>query len=102
MPEGIIFDTHHYVKQLRSVGFTEEQAEVLASTQANLINERLATKVHPANVEAVLRRDIKELELGLSADFKREMAELKTDIIKWVAGMLVAQAAVVATLVKLL
>lgn len=33
---------------------------------------------------------------------KSDLAENKVDIIKWVAGMLVAQAAVVSTLVKLL
>ncbi len=33
---------------------------------------------------------------------KNDLNEIKADIIKWVAGMLVAQAAIVATLVKLL
>ena len=33
---------------------------------------------------------------------KSDLSEIKVDIIKWVAGMLVAQAAVVSTLVKLL
>jgi hypothetical protein len=33
---------------------------------------------------------------------KCDLAELKTEIIKWVAGMLLAQAAIIATLVKLL
>ena len=33
---------------------------------------------------------------------KRDLVEAKVEIIKWVAGMLVAQAAIVATLVKLL
>jgi hypothetical protein len=33
---------------------------------------------------------------------RQEIAEVKTDIIKWVTGMLAAQTAVVATLVKLL
>jgi len=33
---------------------------------------------------------------------KHDLNKTKADIIKWVAGMLVAQAAIVATLVKLL
>ncbi|MEA3227846.1 MAG: DUF1640 domain-containing protein [Campylobacterota bacterium] len=33
---------------------------------------------------------------------KYDLSDMKTELIKWVAGMLVAQAAVVATLVKLL
>ncbi len=33
---------------------------------------------------------------------EKTKAELKAEIIKWVAGMLVAQAAIIATMVKLL
>ncbi len=42
--------------------------------------------------------------LGIKAEMatKVDLANTKVEIIKWVAGMLVAQAAVVATLVKLL
>ena len=41
-------------------------------------------------------------ELATRADLQAEIAKAKVEIIKWVAGMLVAQAAIVATLVKLL
>ena len=91
MPASITFDTHAYVKKLKAVGFTEEQAEVLSSTQAELIEERLATK-----------QDIEKLETVLKQHIQIESAKIKADVIKWVAGMLVAQAAIVATLVKLL
>jgi hypothetical protein len=40
----ITFDTHSFVKKLKAVGFTEEQAEVFASEQARLIEDKLATK----------------------------------------------------------
>ena len=85
MPGAITFDTHSYVKKLKAVGFTEEQAEVQAETLATIIEDRIATK-----------QDLKDL--GTKAD----VADAKLEIIKWVAGMLVAQAAIVATLVKLL
>lgn len=80
MERTIAFDTHAYVKKLKAVGFTEDQAEAQAEAIAELVEERLVTKQY--------------LDLRL--------AELKSGIIKWVAGMLVAQAAVVATLVRLL
>ena len=32
-----IFDTHAYIKKLKAVGFTEEQAEVQAETVADLM-----------------------------------------------------------------
>ncbi|MFH1628495.1 MAG: DUF1640 domain-containing protein, partial [Pseudomonadota bacterium] len=83
----LTFDTLAYAKKLKAAGFTEEQAEVQAQAFAEIIEERLATK-----------QDLKELELAM----RRDLAAVKSEIIKWVAGMLVAQAAIVATLVKLL
>ena len=52
---SIAFDTHAFVKDLTRAGMTEEQAEVLARSQATLIDEKLATK-----------QDLKELELRLT------------------------------------
>jgi hypothetical protein len=52
-----------YVKRLRAVGFTEEQAEVQADVMTELIEEGLATK-----------RDIRELELKLSVRLGTIMA----------------------------
>ncbi|MBI5185168.1 MAG: DUF1640 domain-containing protein [Nitrospinae bacterium] len=73
MGRAIVFDTHAYVKKLKAVGFTEEQAETLAASQAELIDERLATKydlkeldnAHKKDI-AELRRDIKEMEMRLT------------------------------------
>lgn len=88
MPEStIVFDTLSFAKKLKSAGFTEQQAEIQAEALAEIIENNLATK-----------RDLKELETRLLVS----IAELKADMIKWVAGMLVAQAALVAALVKLL
>jgi hypothetical protein len=87
MPSAITFDTLAYVKKLRSAGVPEKQAEIQAETFAEILEERVATK-----------QDLKELELAL----KHDLANIKAEIIKWVAGMLVAQAAIVATLVNLL
>ena len=47
----------------------------------------------------------KETQLGqaqIVADLKREIAESKAETLKWIAGMLLAQATIVAGLVKLL
>jgi hypothetical protein len=87
MPSAIIFDTLAYVKKLKSAGVPEKQAEIQAETFAEILEERVATK-----------QDLKELELAL----KHDLANIKAEIIKWMAGMLVAQAAIVATLVNLL
>jgi hypothetical protein len=83
----ITFDTHSFVKKLKAVGFTEEQAEVFASEQARLIEDKLATK-----------NDLVEMENNL----RRDMLELEYRIIIKLGGLMAASIAVVATLVKLL
>lgn len=76
----IVFDTHAYVKKLKAVGFTEEQAEVQSEAIAGLVNEQLVTKDH-------LDMRLKELEYRL--------------IIK-LGAMIAAAVAIVTALVKLL
>ena len=83
----ITFDTHSYVKKLQAVGFTEEQAEIFASEQARLIDDKLATK-----------NDLVELE----NNFRRDMRELEYRIIIKLGSLMAASIAVVAKLVKLL
>ncbi|MBE0492397.1 MAG: DUF1640 domain-containing protein [Sulfurospirillum sp.] len=48
------------------------------------------------SAESIIKQQKEELTT------KQDLSEVKIDLIKWVAGMLVAQAAIVATLVKLL
>ena len=72
----IVFDTHAFVKELTEAGMPEAQAEVLARSQANLIDEKLATK-----------EDLKELELRLTMRL---------------GSMMVVAVGAVAALVKLL
>ncbi len=74
-----IFDTLQYAKKLIEAGVPEKQAEVQAEAIAEIVENKLVSKQY--------------LDLRL--------AELKADIVKWVAAMLVAQAAVIAALVKL-
>ena len=69
------FDTHAYIKRMKAVGFTEEQAEVQAETVADLINERLVTK----------------------ADLDLRIAELKTELVKWMLGIALGQVALLVT-----
>lgn len=47
-------------------------------------------------------KDVTESNLVTKNDLIIALAQTKADIIKWVAGMLVAQGALIATLVKLL
>ena len=65
----------------------EAQAEVLARSQATLIDEKLVTKQDLKELEARLRHDMKELELRLTIRL---------------GSMMVVAVGVVAALVKLL
>jgi hypothetical protein len=49
-------------------------------------------------IEIATKHDLKELELRLEA----KINEVKFDMVKWIAGMLIAQAGLVAALVKML
>jgi hypothetical protein len=83
----IVFDTHAFVKELAEAGMPEKQAEVLARSQATLIDEKLATKQDLKELEARLRHDMKELELRLTIRL---------------GSMMVVAIGAVAALVKLL
>ena len=72
----IVFDTHTFVKELTEAGMPEAQTGVLARSQANLIDEKLATKEY-----------LKKLELRLTMHL---------------GSMMVVAVGVVATLVELL
>ena len=72
----MIFDTHAFIKKLTMAGMPEKQAGVLASTQAALLEEHIATK-----------SDLRELEYRLTIRL---------------GTMMVVAVGMVATLVKLL
>lgn len=59
---AVAFDTLKFAKRLKEAGFTEQQAEALASAQVDLIEANLATKADILG----LKRDIKELEYRLT------------------------------------
>lgn len=88
----ITFDTHKFIRRLKEAGIPESQAEAIAEAFQSASGEaELATK-----------RDLREMELRLEAKIDKATSDLKVDLIKWVTGALIAQAAVIATLVKLL
>ena len=98
----VAFDTLKLAKRLREGGFSEAQAESVSDAlKESLTGGDLATK---GDVLAV-SNDLKALRNELKADmaqFKTEMAEFKAEMIKWMFGAMLAQGALVVTLIKLL
>ena len=70
MSEAIAFDTHRFVKNLTGHGFTEEQAEVLATEHVALLNSNLATKADIENLRAATKADIENLRAATKADIE--------------------------------
>ena len=82
-------DTHQTVKNLTAAGFTDAQAEALtqALRQAQDIDlSNFATKDD-------LHREF--------SDVRREMAEVKAELVKWVVGVGFAQVATILAILKL-
>lgn len=103
------FDTHTFVKELTRAGMPEQQAEVLARSQAALIDEKLATKQDLKELESALRRDLKDLELATRRDLKdlelatkRDLKDLELRLTVRLGSMMVVAVGAVAALVKLL
>jgi hypothetical protein len=91
----ITFDTHEFIKTLQDAGFEAKQAEAVSTAFKQASGESdLATGQDIDD----LRRDMRELEIRLES----KISDVKYDLVKWIAGMLLAQAGLVAALVKLL
>jgi basic membrane lipoprotein Med (substrate-binding protein (PBP1-ABC) superfamily) len=78
-------DTHEMVKSLTAAGFTDAQAEALTAVVKQALDidlSNIATKT-----------DI--------ADVRREMADVKAELVKWVVGVGFAQVATILAVLKL-
>jgi hypothetical protein len=84
---AVTFDTLRFAKKLEAAGLPTPQAEAIAEAFGEATSEQLVT-----------RDDLDSRLEGI----KGSIEAAKGDIIKWVAGLLIAQAALVAALVKLL
>ena len=109
MTDAIVFDSHRFVRNLTASGFTERQAEALASEQVQLLNANLATKADLATVQADLEAKITSVQADLEAkitsvqaNLEVKIASTKSDLLKWMFAALIAQGGVIATLITLL
>ena len=98
----INFDTHRFVKRLVESGLAEATAEVLADEQSRLLTDNLATKNELNTGFIAVRAD---LEIGLAAvraDFEKTLASTEARLMRWMAGLLIAQGGVIVTLISVL
>ena len=76
---AVTFDTHDFIKELESSGFTEEQAEALARAQK---------RVNEANLsELSTKGDLRELELRI---------EGRLNLLTWMLALVIVTTVVPA------
>ena len=91
---AIPFDTLQFANRLKSVGFTDEQAQVITELQRTATDSTLEQARHDYHLDDVAtKRDMKELETALEhkiellrADTGRMIAESKADLTRWIVG----------------
>lgn len=94
----LTFDTYAFIRKLKESGIPEEQAraqvEALSSAFEQFQGETHFTKL-------ASKHDIRELELKIElvrAELKRDMAETKAELIRWIVGAGFLQTALIAAL----
>ncbi|KPA16119.1 hypothetical protein MHK_003686 [Candidatus Magnetomorum sp. HK-1] len=92
-----IFDTHESFKVLTQAGFTEEQAEGQVKIISNLIENKLATKNDLLEIENSMTIKLQQMENKMLS----EILHTRSDLVKWIAGLMVAQAAVFVAMFKI-
>jgi len=119
-------DTLQIYEQLRSSSLPDEAAKGIANVIKNVTESELASKRDIAEIRqdiANIHRDIADIHKEIANIYKaieqlradmtqaiemakielrRDIANTKADLIKWMAGMLVTQAVVIAAIVKLI
>jgi len=99
----ITFDTHEFVKKLKGVGFSEEQAEILTDLQKATVLNTLEQARHDYELDDLAtKRDLREMELRLEARIKDtdlKIAENKSELIRWVVGVGLLQTTIIAGLI---
>jgi hypothetical protein len=79
----ITFDTLKFARTLKAAGVPKQQAEAFAEVFRDATSEEL------------VRRDYRNSRI---ADVETKIEAARSDIIKWLAGLLIAQAALIAKL----
>lgn len=98
----VAFDTHEFVKELKDAGFSEQQAEVITKLQKAAVSSTLEQARHDYELDDLAtKRDLKEIELKIElvrAELKRDSAENKAELIRWVVGVGLLQITIIAGL----
>jgi len=90
---GLIFDTLAMARRLRDAGVPEQQANEQVEIIAEVFEQNMSTK-HDMEL---LRKDLEVMKL----DTIKEIYRMKSSIITWVVGLLLAQAGFIEVIRRL-
>lgn len=119
---AIALDTHQFFNRLKGVGFSEQQAELIAQLHTETVAvtldqarhdyelDNLVTKRDLKEMDTALQVRMKEMETGLQTKMREmetglqlKMAETKADLQRWmvtlVLGVGILQTSIVAALI---
>jgi len=110
---ALTFDTHEFVTELKQAGLSESQAEAITRLHQQAANATIDYVKHEHSLENVVTNKdldarIKETELKIElvkSELKRdiesvrkEIAETKAELIRWVVGVGVLQITIITAL----
>lgn len=88
------FDIVDYIRKLRSVGVSQEIAEVQAQELEHVLEVAIHTSKEEMKVkDLVTKQDLENTKLELEkkmVQVKAEIHKAKYDVIVWIGGMLIA------------
>lgn len=89
MNQALRFDTLAFVRRLEEAGADEKLAETIAEGLSAVDTSGLATKA-----------DLRELGTALRAEFRAGLADVRSDILRWMFGAMAVQTALLVALIR--
>ncbi len=110
---AITFDTLKFANKLKAAGAESKLAEVEAEAIAEaFINYQAQIEKHWLEKQTATKSDIAEIKLEIEklrsetqksiSETQKSISDAKNDMLKWTAGMLLAQTGLIVTLLKVL
>jgi carbamoylphosphate synthase small subunit len=98
----VALDTYALVTKLKEAGVPEQQAAAQVETITKAIDSALEQARHDYKLDDLAtKRDIKEMELKIElvkSELKRDIAETKAELIRWVVGVGLLQITIITAL----
>ncbi len=100
---AITIDTYALINSLKEAGFEESQAKAQIDAITQIVNVTREQIEHDHRLDdTASKRDIREIELKIElvkSELKRDIAESKAELVRWVIGAGFMQVALITGLI---